>query len=205
MKFHTFHPHVEFIKTNQATGAIFQTQSHLNPSFIFIPMADLIYSMSPYLVKNNSTFPRLLSHQIHICFSIWKKKNLRSSLPNDIPNIELESNLIFKQKSLVQTCYYSPLSNTLKISEGSFITVAILVTQRGENIFFSRSLLQEPNPSSSCRQVRPTYTRSKLTITSFVPLLSVFLPIALLQNVDKKACSRLINHGRVRIMGEISG
>lgn len=203
MKFHTFHPHVEFIKTNQATGAIFQTQSYFNPSFIFISMADLIYSMSPYLAKNNSTFPRLLSHQIHISFT--SEKNLRSSLPNDIPNIELESNVIFKQKSLVQTCYYSPLSNTLKISEGSFITVAILVTQRGENIFFSRSLLQEPNPSSSCRQVRPTYTRSKLTITSFVPLLSVFLPIALLQNVDKKACSRLINHGRVRIMGEISG
>lgn len=108
MKFHTFHPHVEFIKTNQATGAIFQTQSHLNPSFIFIPMADLIYSMSPYLVKNNSTFPRLLSHQIHICFSIWKKKNLRSSLPNDIPNIELESNLILKTKK--------PRSNLLLLS-----------------------------------------------------------------------------------------
>lgn len=110
MKFHTFHPHVEFIKTNQATGAIFQTQSYFNPSFIFISMADLIYSMSPYLAKNNSTFPRLLSHQIHICFT--SEKNLRSSLPNDIPNIELESNVIFKQKSLVQTCYYSPLSNT---------------------------------------------------------------------------------------------
>lgn len=202
MKFHTFHPHVEFIKTNQATGAIFQTQSYFNPSFISV--ADLIYSMSSYLAKNNPTFPRPVSHQIHIYFTPEKKKTYVPHFLMIFPTLNLNPTWFLNKKASFKPAI-TLLSRTLKIPEGSFITVAILVTQRGENIFFSRSLLQEPNPSSSCRQVRPTYTRSKLTITSFVPLLSVFLPIALLQNVDKKACSRLINHGRVGIMGEISG